>query len=143
VASSEEAVAVARRLLALPPSEASAEESTGTGSAWRVRRLDGKGVYFLVHVAGQVACIDAASEALLTSAAAARTPVAVSREDALAIAGRDHAASAELVWEASAATLSMFDPLWSVTQEGVVVFVDQRGRVWPALPPKRPGGGPG
>ena len=52
-------------------------------------------------------------------------------------------ASAELVWKASAATLSMFDPLWLVTHEDVVVFVDQRGKMWPALPPKRPGGGAG
>jgi hypothetical protein len=135
VASSEEAVAVARRLLALPPSE--------EGNAWRVRRLDGKGEYFLVHVADRVACIDTASGALLTSATTSRAPVAVSREAAVASAGRGNMASAELVWDASAATLSMFDPLWLVTQEDVAVFVDQRGKVWPALPPKRPGGGAG
>lgn len=126
---------MARRLLALPASE--------EGRAWHVRRLDGNGAYFLVHVAGQVACIEAASGALLTSAIASRAPVAVAREAAVAIAGRGDIASAELVWEASAATLSMFDPLWLVTHEDVVVFVDQRGKVWPALPPKKPGGGPG
>jgi hypothetical protein len=133
VESPEEAVAVARRLLALPFAE--------EGKAWHVRRLDGKGAYFLVHVAGRVACIDAASEALLVSAVAARTPVPVAREAALAIAGGGDAASAELVWEPCAATLSMFDPLWSVTLEDAVVFVDQRGKVWPVLPPKGPGGG--
>ena len=68
-------------------------------------------------MAGRVACIEAASGALLTSAVASRAPVAVSREAALAIAGRGDIASAELVWEASAATLSMFDPLWSVTMK--------------------------
>ena len=101
------------------------------------------GAYFLVHVAGRVACIEAASGALLTSAIASRAPVAVSREAAVAIAGRGDIASAELVWEANAATLSMFDPLWLVTHEDIVVFVDQRGKVWPALPAKRPGGGRG
>ena len=83
---------MARRLLALPLSE--------EGKAWHVRRLDGKGAYFLVHVAGRVACIDAASGALLASAVAARAPVPVAREAALAIAGGGDAASAELVWEA-------------------------------------------
>ena len=133
--SSEKAVAVARRMLALPPSE--------EGKAWHVRRLDGNGAYFLVQVGGRIACIEATSGALLTSAIASRAPVAVSREAAVAIAGGGDVASAELVWKASAATLSMFDPLWSVTLEDVVVFVDQRGRLWPALPSKRPGGGPG
>ena len=133
--SSDEAVAVARRLLALPPSEDS--------KAWRVRRLDGTGAYFLVHVAGRVVCIDAASGALLTSAMASRAPVTVGRESALRLAGAGAAAPAELVWAASAATLSMFDPLWSITLEDRAVFVDQRGKVWPVLPPKRPGGGAG
>jgi hypothetical protein len=136
-------VAVARRMLALPPSEEGADEDAEKDSAWQVRRLDGQGVYFLVHVAGRVACIDAASGALLTSATASRAPVAISREVAAAIAKRGDAASAELVWQASAATLSMFDPVWRITQDDLVVFVDQRGKVWPALPPKGPGGGPG
>lgn len=124
-----------RRLLALPFSE--------EGKAWHVRRLDGRGGYFLVHVAGRIACIDAASGALLSSAVTARAPVAVEREAAQAIAGAVDAASAELVWAPTAATLSMFDPLWSVTLEDAVVFVDQRGKMWPVLPPKAPGGGTG
>jgi hypothetical protein len=123
-------VAAARRLLTLPPSQ--------DGTAWPVRRLDG-----LVHVADRVACIEAASGVLLASATISRAPVAVSREAAVAIAGCGNTASAELVWEASAATLSMFDPLWLVTQEDIAVFVDQRGKAWPAVPPKRPGGGAG
>lgn len=126
---------MARRLLALPPSEA--------GKAWHVRRLDGDGEYFLVHVADRIACIDAGSGALLASATSVRTPVAVSREAAVVTAGRGNLAAAELVWKPSAATLSMFDPVWLVTCDDVVVFVDQRGKVWSALPPKRPGGGPG
>ena len=68
--------------------------------------------------------------------------MAVSREAAVAIAWRGDIASAELVWEASAASLSMFDPVWLVTSDDVVVFVDQRCKVSPALPPKGPGGGP-
>lgn len=128
-------MATACRLLALSFSK--------EGKAWHVRRLDGKGGYFLVHVPGRVACIDEASGTLLSSAVAERAPVAVEREAALAIAGAGDAAPAELVWEATAATLSMFYPLWSVILEGATVFVDQRGKVWPVLPPKAPGGGPG
>jgi hypothetical protein len=126
---------VARRLLNLPPSE--------EGNAWHVRRLDGGGAYFLVHVADRIACIDAGSGALLVSATTVRTPVTVSREAAVVTAGRGDLAAAELVWKPSAATLSMFDPVWLVTRDDVVAFVDQRGKVWSALPSKRPGGGPG
>lgn len=133
--SPEKAVAIARRMLALPPSE--------QGKAWHVRRLDGNGAYFLVQVADRIACIEASSGALLNSAIASRAPVAVSREVAVAIAGGHDVASAELVWKACAGTLSMFDPLWSVALDDAVVFVDQRGKLWPALPSKRPGGGPG
>jgi hypothetical protein len=133
--SSAEAVAQARRLLGLQPSD--------EGSAWPVRRLDGQGTYFLVHVTGQLACIDATSGALLASAAAAHAPVAIARESALALASLGAAASAELVWKPCAATLSMFDPLWSVASGGHGVFIDQRGKLWSTLPPKGPGGGPG
>jgi hypothetical protein len=133
--SSEQALAQARRLLKLPRS--------AKGSVWRVRRLDGKDAYFLVHVAGRVACIDIAGGALLASATVANAPVTISAEAALALAGRGDTASAELVWKPCAATLSMFDPLWSVALDGRVLFVDQRSKVWRTLPPKSPGGGAG
>lgn len=133
VGSSAEAVAQTRRLLALPPSD--------EGSAWHVRRLDGQGAYFLVHVAGRVACLDAASGELLASASSARAPIAVTRETALSLAEGGGPASAELVWKPCAATLSMFDPLWSVVRDGSAVFVDQRGKTWSSLQPKGPGGG--
>jgi hypothetical protein len=129
---SEQALTHARQLLGLPPS--------ANGSAWRVRRLDVNEAYFLVHVGGRVACLDAASFALLTSATAAKAPVTVSPESARTIAGLGDAASTELVWKPSAATLSMFDPLWSVTLGGRVVFVDQRSKAWQTLPQKSPGG---
>lgn len=134
--SSMEAIAQARRLLALPPSD--------EGDAWPVRRLDRTDAYFLVHTEGRIICVDAASGALLASATAARAPVAVTRERALALAGLGPAALVELVWEPCAATLSMFDPLWSVSVDGRTVFVDQRNKAWAApLAPKPPGGGPG
>jgi hypothetical protein len=119
-------------LLNLPPSE--------SGSAWQVRRLDCEGGYFLVHLAGYVACLDCATGDLLTSAMAARTPVAVTREVAVERAALDDAPTAELVWKPCAATMSMFDPLWAVTLDSRRVFVDQRAKVWQTLPPKRPGG---
>jgi hypothetical protein len=133
--SSEQALAQARQILGLPRS--------AKGSVWRVRRLDGNDAYFLVHVAGRVACIDVASGALLASAAAAKAPVTVSPEAAPALAGLADTASTELVWKPCAATLSMFDPLWSVALDGHVVFVDQRSKAWRTLPQKSPGGGAG
>jgi len=130
--SSEQAIAQARQLLKLPRS--------ATGSAWHVRRLDGKDPYVLVHVAGKVACIDVAGVALLASATAANAPVTISADAARALAGLGDTASADLVWKPCAATLSMFDPLWSVALNDREVFVDQRSKVWRTLPPKSPGG---
>jgi hypothetical protein len=126
-----QAVVQARRLLDLPASE--------VGVAWRVRLLAAPGAYFLAFVEGQVACIDASSSALMTSAASAHAPVAVAREKALAQAGLGLGASAELVWEPCAATMSMFDPLWLVTRGPESIFVDQRGKRWPTLPAISPG----
>jgi hypothetical protein len=135
LACAESALEQARQLLSLP--------AGSPGEAWHVRRLDGAGDYFLVHVAGQLACLDTASGALLASAVAPRTPISVGRETAVALAGLGSEASVELVWTPCAATLSMFDPLWSVLAGERVVFVDQRSNAWPALPPKPPGGGAG
>jgi len=96
-----------------------------------------------VHAAGHVACLDKDTGALLASGTAARPPVLVAREDAIRLPAPSGATEARLVWKPCAATLSMFDPLWRVEIDGREVFVDQRGRVWPTLPPKGPGGGPG
>lgn len=133
--SSAQALAQTRRVLGLPGS--------AKGDVWRVRRLDGNSVYFLVHVAGRVACIDVASGALLGSGDSTKAPVTVSSEAARGLAGLGDAATTELVWKPSAATLSMFDPLWSVALDGRQVFIDQRGKTWPTLPAKSPGGGAG
>lgn len=105
-----------------------------------MRRLDCDGEYFLVHVADHVACLDSATGALLTSAVAARTPVAVTHEVALKCAALGGTPTVELVWAPCAATMSMFDPLWSVTLDRQRVFLDQRARVWHTLPAKGPGG---
>ena len=126
-----QAILQARTLLGLPMS--------GEGSAWRVRRLDGQGAYFLVHVDARVACVDADSGAMLASADSMREPVAVTRERAVVLAALGDAASAELVWKPCAASLSMFDPLWAITHDGRSLFVDQRGKLWPALSPAAPG----
>ncbi|QSQ22725.1 hypothetical protein JY651_47800 [Pyxidicoccus parkwayensis] len=127
-----EVVVRARSLLGLPASD--------EGSAWHVRRLDGKGAYFLVHVERRVACLDAVSGVLLASGDAVRPPVVIAREAALERASLVGAPTVELVWKPCVATLSMFDPLWSVALGERTVFVDQRGKVWPALPPAGPGG---
>ena len=124
-----QAIAQARRLLGLPASSA--------GSAWRVRRLAVPGAYFLVHVDEQLACVEAATGVLMTSAGSVRPPVSVSRETAQAALGAG--AFAELVWKPCAASMSMFDPLWLVTQGDDSVFFDQRGKRWPTLPDATPG----
>lgn len=112
------------------------------GNAWAVRRLDGEPPYFLVHVAGHVACVDMRGGEVLASAPSPHSPVALEHARAQALAGMPDA-SAELVWKACAATRSMFDPLWEVRQHGQVVYVDQRGQCWLALAAPRPGAGRG
>jgi|GEM_PF-5031380 len=130
-ATSIEAIRQARQSLGLALSDG--------GSAWYVRRLDGQGAYFLVHVDGRVAIVDVNSGALLASAASTRAPVAVTREAALSVAAMGDDASAELVWVACSATMSMFDPLWAIAGDGRSAYVDQRGKLWPELEPGRPG----
>lgn len=127
-----DALAQARQLLNLSPSDG--------GNVWRVRRLDSDGAYFLVHVADHVACLDSATGELLTSAVAERTPVAVTHEVAVERAALGGTPTVELVWAPCAATMSMFDPLWSVTRDRQCVFLDQRAKVWHTLPAKVPGG---
>lgn len=135
--SPEDAIRRARHLLGLAETE--------EGTAHPVRRLDRpQGArYFIVHVGGHVACFDAASGEMMASAETPRSPVTLTQAEARDRAGLGDAASAELVWAPSAASQSMFDPLWEIALPGRRVFVDQRGRVLPALSEKQPGGGPG
>jgi hypothetical protein len=132
--SSMEAVRQAQRLLGLAQDE--------EGTAFLVRRLDNPDLdYFLVHVGGQVACLDAATGALMASAKTTRSPLTLTREVAIQRASRLATAKAKLVWSPSPASQSMFDPLWAVTESGSTIYVDQRGKVWDKLPANRPGGG--
>jgi len=124
-----QAITQTRRLLGLPASDA--------GSAWRVRRLAAPGAYFIVHVDGRVACVEATTGALMSSGESAQAPVRVTREAAQATLGAG--AFAELVWKPCAASMSMFDPLWLVTRGHDSLFFDQRGKRWPTLPEAAPG----
>jgi hypothetical protein len=129
-----EAVRQAQRLLGLAQDE--------EGTAFLVRRLDKTDSdYFLVHVGGHVACLNAVTGALMASAKTTRSPLTLTREAAIQRA-RLAAAKAELVWSPSPASQSMFGPLWAVTESGSTIYVDQRGKVWDKLPANRPGGGP-
>ncbi len=128
-----EAVRLAKQLLDLAQDE--------EGLAFLVRRLDqADSDYFLVHVGGQVVCLNAVTGALLASAKTTRSPLKLTREAAIQCA-RSAEAEAELVWSPSPASRSMFDPLWAVTKGRRTVYVDQRGKVWHGLPANRPGGG--
>ena len=136
VESPDQAVREARQLLGLP--------ATDEGTAFGVRRLDRPGsTYFIVHVLGRVACLDRESGAPMASAETARPLAMLSREAALERAGAGPRATAELVWKPCKASLSMFDPIWEVSEAGRVVYVDQRGKLWEELPAKQPGGGSG
>jgi len=129
-----EAVREAQRLLGLTqPAE---------GTAVRVRRLDkGGSDYFLVEVAGHVACLDAETGALMVSAETSRSPLTLTREAAIERSGGGPGARAELAWAPGRASQSMFDPFWVVTENDRTLYVDQRGNVWDSLAVKRPGGG--
>ena len=131
--SSTEAVRQAKQLLGLAQDE--------EGIAFLVSRLDDADFdYFLVHVGGHVACLNAVTGALMVSAKTTRSPLTLSREAAIQCA-RLAAAETKLVWSSSPASQSLFDPLWAVTESGRTIYVDQRGKVWHKLPANRPGGG--
>jgi hypothetical protein len=115
---------------------------TAAGVAHRVRRLDAPdAAYFIVQVGDRVACLDARTGDLASSARSSAPLVAIAREEALRRAGGGPRAAAELVWAPGALSLSMLDPVWAVTDGGVTRYVDQRGRTSSALDAKRPGGG--
>jgi hypothetical protein len=110
------------------------------GAAHFVRRLDAdQSAYYLVVFTTHLVCIDAYSGELLSSAATGSSPLRVSADQARQLAGRADA-RAELVWAPSAASLSMLDPVWSISTTSGAQYVDQRGRLWDSLPMKRPGG---
>jgi hypothetical protein len=134
--SATQAVREAQRLFGLSPNE--------EGTAFPIQRLDKLGsAYFLIHIADRVVCLDAATGALMASATIPRPPLLLPREAAIQSAHLSPTATAELVWAPSAATHSMFDPLWAVIEGEQTCYVDQRGKLWDTLPLKRPGGGPG
>jgi len=127
-----DAVATACSLLGLP--------AGAPGTAHEVRRLDRDGErYTIVHVAGHVVCLDAKG-ALMSSGVSSRSPIGVSRDEALTLAMAGDEARVELVWWPSAASMAMTDPLWRVVSGARTQFVDQRGRVLQGVGPKRPGG---
>lgn len=133
--SAMEAVRQAQQLLELSPGE--------EGTAFPIQRLDQPGsAYFLVLIADHAVCLDAATGALMASAQTPHPPLILPRQAAIERAGFRPKATAELVWAPSAASQSMFDPLWAVTEGEQTRYVDQREGLWNTLPVKRPGGGP-
>jgi len=92
----------------------------------------------IVEVADHTACIDAASGALMLSAR--YVPTLLSAEAAKRCVGAGPDAVAELVWKPCAVSQSPFDAIWLISDHGQAQYVDQRGRPWASLEPKRPGG---
>jgi hypothetical protein len=133
--SAADAVKRTLQLLALPGTE--------QGTAYRVRRLDGQGSYFVVCVPGHVAALDEKTGELLASGDITHAPLILTRDEALHRAGLGTTARADLVWKPCGASQSMFDPIWAVKSSAKTLYVDQRGQVLDELQPKRPGGGAG
>lgn len=132
--SPEDAVRQARQLLGLSENE--------EGAASYVRRLDKSAAdYFLVHAAGHLVCLDAMTGELISKAKSSQSPVALTRDAAIRRTPFSVRAQAALVWSPSAASLSMFYPLWAISENAQTLYVDQRGKVWDTLPMKKPGGG--
>jgi hypothetical protein len=137
----ERAVRIARSALGVEPSSPS--------RAWLVRRLDRPdGAYWLVVVGEDPAAIGVAAvndrgEELLSwsSLPGRERHLLVDAERAVSLAGVGPGAHAELAWAPGAISRSPLYPFWLVQAGDRMVIVDQRGIVWPGIPPTGRGGG--
>ncbi len=111
-----------------------------------IERLDGGDPYYLVIFgdagsSGAIVTIDMLRGHISSSAKLQRVerPWVLDKEKAVEIAGCKQALAAKLVWKASRATLSPFYPLWEITCEAGVVYIDRSGKLWRQLLPAGPG----
>ena len=101
-------------------------EPEAEGLAFRVRRLDGTGEYYLVVFDGEaVAAVDVDRGEALSWARTEGAHLPVDESEARRLAGADVAAEAELVWRSSAESRSPLYPIWAVRRGNTTVYVDQ------------------
>jgi hypothetical protein len=111
-----------------------------------VERLDGGDSYYLVVFGdpdspGSIVAVDALRGQISSSAQLRRVerPWVPDKEKAVEIAGCTQPAAARLVWKPSRASLSPLYPLWEITCEAKLVYIDRAGKIWDNLPPSGPG----
>jgi streptogramin lyase len=116
--------------------------------AWRVQRIDRENeAYYLIvfeenGAAIIVAAVNALTGGIQNSAHLAEggSPLSIDSEHAIALAGLNGNAHANLVWRPCRASLSPLYPLWEVRTHSEEVYVDQQGKVWQSLVEAGPGG---
>jgi hypothetical protein len=111
-----------------------------------VERLDDGNPYFLVIFgkpgsAGAIVTVDAVSGTVASSAQLEQIkgPWLLDETQAAELADCKLVSKARLVWGPSRASLSPFYPLWELTCESGLVFIDCRGRAWRTFPSAGPG----
>jgi hypothetical protein len=111
-----------------------------------VERLDTGNPYFLVILgepgsSGAIVTVDAVSGTIASSAQLERIkdPWLPDEARAAELAECKLSSKSRLVWRPSRASLSPFYPLWELTCESGLVFIDYSGKVWRTLPLAGPG----
>jgi hypothetical protein len=123
-------------------------ETEAEARVYRVHHLDRNGDYLFIEfgpAAGvvAVATVDVIGEVMgFTRLPGVGPHLGVTRARALEIAGATEAkaSQAQLVWRPCRASQSPMYPFWAVKVGGVIVYVDQSGRVWLQLETGTQGG---
>jgi hypothetical protein len=113
-----------------------------------VEGLEGPGTDYYLIVFGEpgaavgVATADAVTGELTSWAAlpGTRAHLPLDGGEAIRVAGMPDGARARLVWRPSPASRSPLYPLWAVSTDDAVVYVDQQGQVSSSLEPRPMGG---
>lgn len=116
--------------------------------AWHVRRSDQPGAAYYLVVLGEpqaavgVAAVDAVKAEVMVWACLPGTGPHPILEPNVAAqrAGFPSGSQLELVWQPCKGSRSPLYPLWEVSIEGRMTYVDQQGVVWESLGPSDRGG---
>ena len=114
-------------------------------TAYEIARLDRpEERYFLVLIgdaSGPVtlATIDAVSGTIQSRASVNKPHEIMGAEAAIQRSGFGSNGRARLVWKPCMASRSQLYPLWEVSANGNIVYLDQQGRVWNELEQAGPG----
>lgn len=135
-----EAIAGARLHLGLDPAV--------RAQIWRTRRIDRPGEDYYLVVFGEpeasvgVAAVDIASGEIMIWAALPgnRPHLPIDADTALRKSGFPSGARTHLVWQSCRGSRSPLYPLWEISAEGKIFYVDQQGVLWKSLKPSKAGG---